>query len=96
MSKTTFSNKCEILGSLWFWHKETDNEVWAEFFQFGDIGLPLAYFVKEGYATATKEDGHRTIEECWNIFCEMIDIDPELRYTSLEDAFSASEKNPLK
>jgi hypothetical protein len=94
MSKTTFSNKCDILGSLWMWHKGTEDETWAEFFEWGDVGLPLAYMVRQGYATA-KDDGKASIEECWIVFCEMIDIDPSLRYESLEDAFSASDNDPI-
>ena len=95
MSKTTFSKKCEILGNLYLWHKDTDDEVWAEFFVWGDIGLPLAYFVMRDYANP-KDDGKATIEEVWTVFCEMIGIDPDLRYTSLEDAFSASTNDPLE
>jgi len=94
MSKTTFSNKCAILGELWMWHKDTDDEVWSEFFDWADIGLPLAFMIKQGYATA-KDKGKASVEECWKIFCEMIDIDPDLRYESLEDAFDASGNDPL-
>ena len=94
MSKTTFSNKCEILGSLWMWHRNTEDETWREFFEWGDVGLPLAYFIKQGYANP-KDEGKDAIEECWNVFCEMIDIDPLLRYISLEDAFDASSNDTL-
>jgi hypothetical protein len=94
MSKTTFSNKCEILGDLYFWHKDTDNEVWSDFFEWGDVGLPLAYMVKQGYATA-KDKGKESIEEAWKMFCEIIEVDSELRYLSLADIFDASENDTL-
>lgn len=45
MSKTTFSSKCEILGSLWTFYKDTDDKTWSEFFERADVGLPLAYVV---------------------------------------------------
>ena len=90
MSKTTFSDKCEILGSLWSWYKNTDNDTWKEFFVWADIGLPLAYMAWQDLATV-KADGKDSINEVWDIFCEMIDIDPELKYSNLEEAFAASD-----
>ena len=95
MSKTNFSNKCAILGELWMWYKDTDNESWAEFFAWGDIGLPLSYMVKQNLATA-KADGKSAIEEVWAAFCEMIDIDPNGKYETLADAFDASPNSPLE
>ncbi len=94
MSKTTFSSKCEILGSLWLWHKDTDNETWAEFFTWSDVGLPIAYFTWRGYISA-KEEGKKTVEETWRVFCEMIEIDPEAKYLDLNDAFDKSPNDPL-
>lgn len=90
MSKTTFSSKCEILGSLWSFYKDTDNETWQEFFEWADLGLPLAYLVWQDLATA-KPDGKDSIEDTWRVFCEMIDIDPDGKYATLKDAFEASD-----
>ena len=95
MSKTNFSNKCEILGNLWMWYKDTDNESWAEFFAWADLGLPLAYLTWQGLATA-KPDGKNVIEETWNVFCEMISVDPNGKYTDLQSAFSASPNSPVE
>lgn len=89
MSKTTFSSKCEILGSLWTFYKDTDNEAWSEFFEWADLGLPLAYHVWQDLATA-KPEGKAAIEDTWRVFCEMIDIDPDAKYATLKDAFEAS------
>jgi len=94
MSKTTFSNKCDILSTLYIFHKGTDNEAWSEFFTWADIGLPLAYSVAEGYATA-KPEGKEIVESTWKVFCDMISIDPDALYTSLESAFEASPNPPL-
>mgnify|MGYP006289912795 CR=1 FL=1 len=95
MSKTNFSSKCEILGSLWTFYKDTDNESWREFFAWGDLGMPLSYLVWQDLATA-KPDGKAAIEECWNVFCEMISIDPDAKYTDLDSAFAASPNKPLE
>ena len=95
MSKTTFSSKCEILGSLWMWYKDTDNETWGEFFTWADVGLPLAYVVWQDMATA-KPEGKESIEETWVVFCEMISIDPNSKYDSLKSAFEASSNPPIE
>jgi hypothetical protein len=93
MSKTTYSNKCEILGSLWGFYRDTDNEIWSEFFEWADLGLPLAYQVWQGYCTL-KPEGKSVVDETWATFCEMISIDPDAKYTDLRSAFAASE-NPV-
>ena len=95
MSKTTFSNKCRILGELWMWYKDTDNEAWAEFFSWADIGCPLSYNVWQGLANATTE-GKEIINNTWDVFCEMIEIDIEGKYTNLSDAFAASPNAELE
>lgn len=90
-TKTAFSTKCEILGTLWTFYKDTDNQTWKEFFAWADLGLPLSYQVWQGLATA-KTEGKKVVEETWKVFCEMIEIDPEGNYESLSDAFDASSK----
>jgi hypothetical protein len=40
-SGTTFDNKALILGQLWVNNKEEDE--WNEFFEYNDLGLPLAF-----------------------------------------------------
>lgn len=93
-TKTAFSTKCEILGTLWLYYKDTEHENWQEFFQWADIGLPLAYLVWQDLASA-KADGKSNIEETWNTFCEMISIDPNGSYTDLASALQASPNDEI-
>jgi hypothetical protein len=95
MSKTTYSSKCEILGTLWAFYKETDSDTWSEFFTWADVGLPLAYFVWQDYCTL-KPEGESIVDETWTTFCEMISVDPEDEYTDLKSAFEASSNPPLE
>lgn len=99
MSKTPFSNKCEILGALWLNYREeaATNEAWKSFFNYNDISLPLAYFIADGLVFPL-EDGFATvyIEETWEEFCKYIEIDPEEMYEDLSEAFSASKNPPLE
>ena len=87
--KMNFSDKCKVLGELWLFHSHTKDEVWSEFMEYADLGLPMAYMADMGMITIKAESKHY-INETWSIFCEMIDIDPDGRYTSLQEAFDAS------
>lgn len=92
MYKTGFSDKCAILGTLWVNYREeaeADKDGWAEFFKYADIGLPLAYIISTEIARSGKESV-RFIDETWEMFCQLIDINPEDKYASLTDCFNAS------
>lgn len=99
MSKTVFSTKCEILGYLWLNYREEakEDQGWTEFFAYADIALPLAYMKWQNLATINKkEDGERFINEAWDVFCQMINIDPEGKYASISDCFDASPNPELE
>ena len=40
---TTFENRCDILGDLWINYR--DAEQFADFVEYNDLGLPIAYAV---------------------------------------------------
>jgi hypothetical protein len=94
-----FSNKCEVLGDLWLFYREDikGNEAWEEFFAYNDIALPLAYMIKEDYATINEDsDATSYIEETWETFCDYVDIDPNGEYKDIREAFDASPNKPLE
>lgn len=95
MSKTTYSSKCSILGNLWLFHKDVEDEAWADYFEWSDIGSPLAYMVSNDHANLTAK-GKTIIDETWNYFCELIAIDPEAKYADLTQALAASPNDPLE
>ena len=67
-----FSSKCEILGSLWLDYG--DDETFSDFIEYNDIGLPLAYTVSAGLATATPQ-GELYINETWDLLVEALGIE---------------------
>jgi hypothetical protein len=94
MSKTPFSSKCEILGDLWLVYKDRDNNGpnWQEFFDWANVGLPLAYFIGANMVTPTEDgDTKEIIEQTWLVFCEVIGVDPNEEYSTLQEAFDATE-----
>jgi hypothetical protein len=88
-TKTPFSTKCEILGTLWTFYKDTEHENWKEFFAWADLGLPLSYHVWQGLATA-KPEGKEVIEETWGVLCEMLNVDPNEKYENFSSFMDSS------
>ena len=72
MLTTTFENKALILGQLWIQFKGEDE--WSDFFEYNDLGLPLAFAFAEGIInhTTTLE---QYINETWDLFIEGLDVE---------------------
>lgn len=69
---TTFENKCTILSDLWL-NFRLDEE-FADFMQYNDLGLPLAYAISEGVVEAT-EIASTMIEETFSLLLAASDIE---------------------
>ena len=76
-----FSSKCEILGDLWVEYRDSDE--FADFIQYNDIGLPLAYAVSAGLAKAEPQ-GELYVNETWDLFIEALGIDGDIEWDSLD------------
>ena len=51
-SKTPLSSKCDILADLWIQYKGDEN--FADFMQYNDLGLPLAYAISNDIIKASE------------------------------------------
>ena len=96
MSQTPFSNKVEILGQFWFFYKEEAQkyENWRDFLTFADVGLPMAYLAWQEMVTI-KPNAKKYVDETWDVFCEILNLDANTRYGSLEEIFDASPNEPI-
>lgn len=72
--QTDFVNKVSILASLWA-NYQGDSGM-ADFMEFNDIGLPLAYLTEEKLAVMTDE-GARFVNETFDLLLEALDIEDE-------------------
>jgi hypothetical protein len=81
---TDFSNKAGILADLWINYR--DEEQFADFIEYNDVGLPLAYFVSTELARV-EDQGKMYIEETFNLLCAALGLDMEVEYTSLNEMF---------
>lgn len=78
---TNFEDKALILGQLWINYKTEDE--WADFIEYNDLGLPLAFAFAEGIVnhTVTLE---QYINETWDLFIEGLDVE-DTGFESIED-----------
>ena len=84
-----FSSKCHILGELWIDYK-TD-EAFADFIEYNDIGLPLAYAVSAGLAKAEPQ-GELYINETWDLLIEALGLDEDIVWESLDDMLDNAQE----
>ena len=69
---TSFENKAHILGQLWINFKTEDE--WADFFEYNDMGLPLAFAFTEGIVNHTNTL-EQYINETWFLFLEGLETE---------------------
>jgi hypothetical protein len=53
MAETTFSKKVEILADLWITY--STDETFEDFFEYNDLGLPLAYALDNDIVVANEK-----------------------------------------
>jgi hypothetical protein len=87
MPTTTFDNKALILGQVWQEHR-TDDEM-ADFFEYNDIGIPLAFAYAEGIINYTDTLG-RYVSETFDLFLEALNIE-DSGFEDLPDLWNALE-----
>lgn len=89
---TDFSKQCDILAELWMNYRDDEN--FADFIEYNDMGLPLAFFIHTGVVTPL-DDAKKYVEETYNLLVAALEADPEKDYESLNDLFrSAGVKEP--
>ena len=81
---TDFTNKIKILGAFYSNYKE--NEELQEFFEFNDVGMPLAYLASEGLCEVSN-DGKKYIAESWDILLAFLGIE-DIGFNDLEEFLS--------
>jgi len=83
MLTTTFDNKALILGQLWINYKDEDE--FADFFEYNDLGLPLAFAFAEGIVnhTPTLE---QYINETWDLLIEGMDLE-DIGFEDIQEMF---------
>jgi hypothetical protein len=86
---TGFTSRCEILGH--FYSQYRDESDFADFMEFNDLGLPLAYFVSEELCEVS-DDGVRYINETFDLFLASLELE-DTGFSNLEDVFMSAGKS---
>lgn len=66
---------CNILGDLWENYRE--EEAFEDFIEYNDLGLPLAYALREGMVTEVTDIGQVYITESFLLFITALGIEEE-------------------
>jgi hypothetical protein len=71
----SLTDKAGILAELWINYR--DDEDFADFIEYNDIGLPLAYYVAEGLVKETSDLGDQYILETFDMFAAALEVTEE-------------------
>jgi len=84
---TDFSNKVKILAELWIGYRDDDE--FADFCDYNDLGLPLAYLIDNGLATSS-ELGNKYINETFDLFLTIVGIKEDTGFEGLDELLDKS------
>ena len=87
-----YKTKCTILADLWEGYRE--EEAFTDFIEYNDLGLPMAYMLKEGLVNEVTELGQIYINETFNLFIAALNVlEDEIEDgTSLDSLLEMAEK----
>lgn len=89
MNETTFENKCSILSQVWIEFRDDQN--FAQFMSYGDLGLPLAYAIDNSIVAPTA-DAETFVNEVFELLLGILGIDEDTGFETLDDILF--EDNP--
>lgn len=69
------ADKTGIIGQLWIEFR--NDEDFAEFMEYNDLGCPMAYMVAEGLVKELTPIGEDMINETFNMFSKLLEISEE-------------------
>jgi hypothetical protein len=70
---TTIENKVTILSELWLNYRA--DEDFADYIEYNDLGLPLAYLVDNGVVKMENEMSTNLINETWDLLLAGLGIE---------------------
>jgi hypothetical protein len=71
-TSTTYSNQLAILADIWLNYRQ--DEEFADFLEYNDIGLPLAYIIHNDIVKST-DTAERFVRETFDLLIAGLDIE---------------------
>jgi len=91
MTKTTFENKCKILGDFWVaYDREDDEGRWKNFVDYATMSLPLAFMLSLEMIEPKGKHAYDLIDEAWGLFLDLLEVSDK-GYTDLEELLPTGE-----
>ena len=87
---TPYNTKYAILSNLWTDYK--DDKDMADFFEYNDLGLPLAFMIEQKIVESTPV-AQVYIEETFELLVESLGLDSDEVYESIEEMFDIQIEN---
>jgi hypothetical protein len=81
---TPYSNRVAILGELWINYRSLVEL--ADFIEYNDLGLPLAYAIDSQIVESTPL-AEQYINETWNLFLAALDIEEDTGFEDISEVF---------
>jgi hypothetical protein len=85
--ETTYENKTYILSDLWMNYRS--DEEFSDFFEYNDLGLPLAYALSNKIVKDT-DISNTFINETFDLLLAALSISEDEGYESLDDLLGFS------
>ena len=79
-----FNQKCEMLADLW--NKYKTDKKFEDFFEYNDLGLPLAFAISNNIVEYTPV-ARTYINETFDLLCEALGLETDDVFDSLDDMF---------
>lgn len=84
---TEFVNKCEILSDLWLNYRDDEN--FEDFFEYNDLGLPLAYMIANQIVDSSPR-AVQMIDETFSLLLEVLELEDD-EFESLDEMLDMQE-----
>ena len=86
---TPYDTKYAILSELWTNYK--DDKQFKDFFEYNDLGLPLAFMIDQKIVESTPV-AQVYIEETFEQLVELLGLDSDDEYGSIEEMFEMEQR----
>ena len=81
---TPIETQAEILAELWLDYR--DEQYFADFVSYADLGLPLAYLLTNSIVSHNPE-ANKFISDTWEVFLGLCGIDEDTGFDTLDEMF---------
>ena len=84
---TPLETQAQILAELWLDYR--DEEYFAEFFGYADLGLPLSYLLANNIVTRNTETD-KFVTDTWQLFLSVCGYEEDLGFDDLDQLLADS------